>query len=212
VLTVHEVRDLPSGDLVLVTEFCSGGTLRRHLSQVESMPARDVLQMGSQLLVGLRHIHKAGLFHADLKPENIFRARTIKSPQWKIADFGLARREGEAVEGISLTPAYAAPEQYLGHPCKASDIYSVAVVLAEAFTGRRPRRGRHRELVESVDDAKLREFCLSCIDIEPATRPGADAALLFLMDFGSSDRIRRHLSDSAMSHARNLLNSFAGTA
>lgn len=213
VLSVYDVVDTQTGDLLLVSEYCSGGTLRRFLTSNPMLEPVQAVDLARQILGGLRAIHRAGLVHADLKPENIFRTRNIDRPVWKIADFGLSRRDAEAAKGpISLTPAYAAPEQYENAACQASDIYALGLILGEAATGLRPRRGHHRDLVGQIEDLQLREFAMLCTDLDPRHRPTAAQATIFLADFRNTARLRRHVSDSAWNHAQTRLNAVAAGA
>ena len=91
-----------------------------------------------QILRALLYLHRRGLVHRDLKPANVL----VVGEQVKVLDFGLAvllervRGHGHALAG---TPAYMAPELYLGFPAsKSSDLYAVGVIAYELFAGHSP--------------------------------------------------------------------------
>jgi serine/threonine protein kinase len=82
--------------------------------------------------------------HRDLKPQNVFAARTGPADDdvtWKILDFGvskLATGEGSLSIGHAVgTPSYMSPEQARGDAIDhRSDLYSLGVIAYRALTGR----------------------------------------------------------------------------
>jgi serine/threonine protein kinase len=59
-----------NGLLHLVMEYCEGGTLRQRLHS-KKYTASDVIDWAISLTNALREIHKKGVFHKDIKPDNI---------------------------------------------------------------------------------------------------------------------------------------------
>ena len=96
----------------------------------------------------LAHAHGVGIVHRDLKSSNIL---VDETGQARLIDFGIAKvlESGQLdldqpetrFEARLMTPAYASPEQLLGQAIsRASDVYSMSVVLYELLTGSRPHR------------------------------------------------------------------------
>ena len=86
-----------------------------------------------------------GIVHRDVTPRNVLLSW---SGEVKLTDFGIAALAGDESSKMAGTPAYMAPEQARGEPLDVrADIYAVGMVLREALTGVRPRRGDNRETV-----------------------------------------------------------------
>src|SRR4029077_12980086 len=87
--------------------------------------------------------HQNGIVHRDVKPSNIM---VLNSGEVKVADFGIARidaSEFTIVGDLLGTPAYMAPEQFVGAPVdKRTDLFAAGVILFEMLTGVNPFRGK----------------------------------------------------------------------
>jgi len=140
----------------LVLDYSSGGTLRQ-LLESPVLPRRD-LMLGCllQILEGLAYAHRQGIIHCDVKPENIL---VRLDPQgWRacLTDFGIAQSHlGSDVIGCipelecGGSPAYMAPERFAGEAYRASDLYSVGIILYEVLLGDRPFHGSPNALREA---------------------------------------------------------------
>jgi serine/threonine protein kinase len=130
----------------LVMELLSGPSLREELELGAFDPPR-ALAVLEEVSAALDLAHEQGIVHRDLKPANIVAHRYESGERvYKVIDFGLAA----IVEGTDhtrlTTPfaflgtlAYAAPEQLRGEPVdRRTDLYSLAVIAYEMFTGVRP--------------------------------------------------------------------------
>ncbi|KAL1515966.1 hypothetical protein AB1Y20_002579 [Prymnesium parvum] len=132
----------------LVMECCDKGDMLHYLNKKRQLHSEEVRWFFKQLLDGLAFCHGIGMYHRDLKLENLLlvsRTEPGSGPDWeelelKIADFGLSDLVGAGVgaEGLSSTycgsPLYAAPELFSGdrtegYDASKSDMWSCGVVL-----------------------------------------------------------------------------------
>ena len=129
----------------MVNEYINGQTLRDKLNFQISLPLFDACEIMLQLTDGIAYIHRHGLIHRDIKPDNLF---YMSDGTVKISDFGISAPIGkqgkeDAVEG---TVYYCAPEVLTGKPASvANDIYSMGVVFFEILVGSVPFDGASAE-------------------------------------------------------------------
>lgn len=117
------------------TEFVAG--LEMHKA-CENAPIETIERLILQVLRALNYLHARGIFHYDLKPQNILIEVENGTPlRAKIIDFGLA---GYAAPGKRAgTPAYMAPEVIQGQPLDGrTDIYAMGVLIYRVLTGQNP--------------------------------------------------------------------------
>ena len=84
----------PPENCLLLTDYCTGGTLKEWLYPRDgSNPTstRRRLRIGFQIARGMRYLEALGIMHRELKPSNVFLTHPGKGARAVIADFGLAR-------------------------------------------------------------------------------------------------------------------------
>ncbi|NQT87978.1 serine/threonine protein kinase, partial [bacterium] len=128
----------------IVMELVDGETLADRLKRDGSLNAHDALPIFAEAAAALAAAHEKGILHRDIKPGNImFTSRG----RVKVADFGLAKRQGVDVSvtatGASVgTPLYMPPELAQGEPADArSDLYSLGATFYHALAGKPPFEG-----------------------------------------------------------------------
>ena len=128
VCRIYDLVEADGHELVSM-EYVDGQTLLSVLRERGPLELKEAQDIASQFLAGLEAIHRAGLVHRDVKPENIMLTRAGRVV---VMDFGLARHETDPARSASGTPAYMAPEQARGEAVDArADVYAAGVVLAE---------------------------------------------------------------------------------
>jgi serine/threonine-protein kinase len=141
VVRVHDFGEA-DGLLFLTMEYVPGTTLRELLDGRRGLDLTPALQIAKQVCRGLTAVHRAGIVHGDLKPQNVM---VMGNGVVKLMDFGVARAGAKggvsSATPIAGTPLYMSPEQARGAELdERSDLYSAGVVLFELFTGRPPFR------------------------------------------------------------------------
>jgi eukaryotic-like serine/threonine-protein kinase len=122
------------GAAAIVMEYVEGVSLGRMISEFgPTVPEAALLVLRGSLL-GLAAAHRLGVVHRDYKPANILVQPDGTS---RLTDFGVAVAGG-ASTGMGGTPAYMAPEQFLGMVGASADVYGATVVFFECLTGHRP--------------------------------------------------------------------------
>jgi serine/threonine-protein kinase PpkA len=138
-VTVYDIGS-HGGVYYLAAEYIPGGTLKERITEGGLSPA-EILDIISDIAMGLDFAHQKGFVHRDVKPGNVlFRndGRVV------LADFGIAKAmdgsNSSTVAGSSIgTPDYMSPEQARGEPVDGrSDLYSLGTVLYEMLLGHPP--------------------------------------------------------------------------
>jgi serine/threonine protein kinase len=147
VVRVFDVGRLPDGAPYIVMEHLEGVELSAQITP-GGLSIQRVLTLAEQLLQGLACAHSHRVIHRDIKPDNIFLARSGGEEVLKILDFSIAKdqsadtmtRDGDVLG----TPQYLAPEQASGRPVDGRvDLWAAGVVIYELLTGKVPFHGQN---------------------------------------------------------------------
>ena len=137
VVRVYDVGEI-DGRPFFVMEYLTGQSLSKRIRK-----GQVSLQLGTELfkkiLQGVHAVHKIGLVHRDIKPDNIM--LSLDSRKCHLLDFGLADElcvKRDVSKRLSGTPGFIAPERLRGYPADyKSDYFSLGCVAYEIFSGRR---------------------------------------------------------------------------
>ncbi|HEX9132031.1 MAG TPA: protein kinase [Ktedonobacteraceae bacterium] len=131
------------GLLYSVTPFVTTGTLEDLLRRVGGkFSAMQALPIIQQLCSAVQYAHDRNVIHGNIKPTNVFVAA---DGRMLLSDFGIVRGYDDSQQSLTRvgwgSAEYAAPEQSLGVLRRASDIYSLGVLLFRILTGQPPFTG-----------------------------------------------------------------------
>ncbi|CDF39401.1 Serine/threonine protein kinase [Chondrus crispus] len=130
--------------IYIVMELLIGGQMLPRVADTHFYPRyceNDVVTLVRGLTRALTHLHKLGIAHRDVKPENILYASETLDPTVKLTDFGIAHTRCKTTPAHDMvgTPLYVAPEVLLRKPygC-AADMWSLGVIVHILLTGYPP--------------------------------------------------------------------------
>jgi serine/threonine protein kinase len=185
------VRVLDAGVLAdegpyVVLEKLEGRTLDGLIAVRGSLGLDTTLSFAPELAFALDYVHRRGIVHRDVKPENVFVVGgKLEDGAVKLIDFGIAAAIDEAATGeqpITLhgellgTLDYVAPEQlrHVAAPTPRSDQYSFAALVYECLTGAPPswhdRVGAHPEVLGPRIPESIRGPLLRALQPKPEDR------------------------------------------
>jgi len=181
---VAQILEAPPGRqscLYTVMPLYEGELLETRLSRRPAMGLEEGRAIAIGLARGVAALHRAGVIHRDIKPDNVILEGGGKL---KLLDLGVVRVPGWEdfpPEDIPGTPAYMAPEMFNGEAGdEATDIYALGVTMFRAFTGEYPygnpdavsppRRDRPKDLTALRPD--LPAWLGAVLDRAIAANPG----------------------------------------
>jgi serine/threonine protein kinase len=146
IVTVNDFF-IENGTAYIAMEYIEGQTLKSYLTQMGGkLPAAQVFDMLRPVMTSLAQVHKSGMIHRDISPDNIM---ISKEGYVKLLDFGAAREFAESGNrrlSIMLKPGFAPEEQYRSRGVQGpwTDIYALCATMYKAITGVTPDESSER--------------------------------------------------------------------
>lgn len=178
----------------IVMEYVEHPLLKNRLKQSPALTVDEVITYMQAILQAIDKIHRHGIIHRDISPDNIF----LTGPDTvKIFDFGAARFQGadsRRWEDIVVKGGYAPPEQYnsKGEQGNFMDVYAAGAVFYEMLTGVKPQEAPDRTIEDTLQPPS---------EINPAVDKRIDRIILKAMAlhpelrFQTADQFCRALTD-----------------
>ncbi len=180
-----------------VMPLLDGEPLGSRIARAGPLPTEELLLVVGQIAAALDAAHAEGIFHRDLKPDNVFLAHERDgSVSVRVLDFGIAKLiDGEVSTtqtGAQMgTPLFMSPEQWDGAAVDhRTDIYALGVLVHHALTGRFPFESRSPVALMNMH-ANQPPMPASHYGANPAVDPVIGRAL-------AKDRNARYASAGAM--------------
>ncbi|MCW8131238.1 MAG: serine/threonine protein kinase [Planctomycetota bacterium] len=190
----------------IIFEYIPGMTLRELIREYKMLTNSEVVQIAGAVGRAVRHMHQAGFYHKDIKPDNIMLdgKGTIK-----LIDLGFAETFssvkfsffGRTLEG---SPAYMAPELIrTKKPSMSTDIYGLGCSLFEAATGHTPfPADSDQQVLEKQCDMALRPGAI--VDENPDISPFTQKMILTALE-KNADYRHKSADEFLLDLARNPL-------
>ncbi len=191
IVTVHDVGQ-DGNTHFIVMEFVDGQDLKRLIRAEAPFSIDRALSIAIKICAGVGYAHRAGLVHADVKPQNVLVTANYKTV--KVTDFGIAQaltatthpRERQKV--VWGSPHYFSPEQAQGEPpTPSSDVYAIGIVLFEMLTGRLPFVGADQQALAM---AHIKEQPPNASDFNPNVPEHLDRILQKVLSKEPTSRYR----------------------
>lgn len=137
----------------IVMEFLNGVSLKQYVNSMNGrMETGQAIEIISSVCDALKDIHKEGIIHRDISPDNIF---ICEGGKVKLFDLGAARfstGEEEKTLSVILKPGFAPPEQYRSKSKQGpwTDVYALAATLYRIVTGVVPEESVNRIVEDNL--------------------------------------------------------------
>jgi len=210
IVDVTDFGTTDDGRSFVVMEFLDGESLADLERREAPLPIERSLRIARQAASALGAAHAKGIFHRDVKPENLYLVRRGDADFVKVVDFGISKavKPGgdDGAEAYRLThtglllgtPLYMSPEQARGDEDldHRADIWALGVLLYECLTGEVPfRANNYLQIISQV----LTHEPLSPSRLRPelGIPEAVDAVVMRAME---KDRARRYQTMAELEH------------
>jgi serine/threonine protein kinase len=192
----------------LLIEYVNGQTL----DTIQKLSIPVLLQVFEKVAAGMVHMHRRGVCHADLKPNNIMLSRT---GDVKVLDYGLAWIKGEAKGRVQGTPEYMAPEQARGGTVnERTDIFNFGATMYRLVTFRLPPNTLMATDNVPMSAKTFKSMLKPVSELNPQVPRGLADLIEQCLDFNSNKRPERmseiqgaidHMVDEHVTSSRDRL-------
>lgn len=169
--------------VMIVMEYLNNFDIQTHLNRHTFFSNKEKMNILYKILTGMEYLHKRGVSHRDIKPDNIIFDCNFEP---KLVDFGLCRENGNCLSSFCGTEYFIAPEILKGtvYDGLKSDIWSFGVTAHLLITNEYPweEMSSHRFMnelkrgtlnIKSQISGILANLINSCLSMNPNERPSA---------------------------------------
>lgn len=139
-----------NGTAYIVMELIEGVSLEKRLQNGVQLTWEETVNRFLPVIDALAEVHKKGLIHRDIKPDNII---VSNDGDYILIDFGAALHYSDAeAHSVYLTEGYAPKEQYLRNGVLGpyTDVYAVCAVIYRCITGKIPEHSIQRAVFDEL--------------------------------------------------------------
>lgn len=149
-------EDQDAGDTNIIIEMINGQVIKSRIETGRAFKEEQVVAFLLQMCNGLEYLHKLGIIHRDIKPDNLM----LFKDRIYLLDFDAARKfkpDKKRDTRFLGTYGYAAPEQFgYAQTDERSDIFSLGKTM--------------QELLPSDYDGYLKPILAKCTELDPKNR------------------------------------------
>ena len=139
VVRVYDIGETESGTPYFVMSYADLGTVADLVADGQPVPVDESLDLVRQAGRGLAVLHRNGIIHRDIKPQNLLLRSAHNRVELLVADLGVAKATAHAsgLTQVVGTPAFMAPEQARGEAIDVrADVHALGAVAYVLLTGR----------------------------------------------------------------------------
>lgn len=190
-----------NGTAYIVMEYLEGETLAQRLQREKKLPEQEAIRIMLPVLQALEAVHKEGILHRDIAPNNIF---LTTDGEVKLLDFGAARSvTGTYSKSLTVLykEGYTPEEQYRsrGDQGTWTDVYACSATMYHMLTGKVPagaleRRRKDTLKAPSKAGAKISRqtdrAVMNALNVEIKNR--TQTAEQFLLELSGQIKAKEH--------------------